>query len=405
MRTRSGKMTRTMTALTVSGSLSCLCLAALLGGCEDAQPTSNSSAGGSANTNATGGATQDSDTDKTTAKGGSSNTKTTASGNGGASNTKTTAGSTGGKSSTAAGGTSATATGPGVWAIMNVDLTPASTELGTPADSKISGFPKNGPAVPENLKESKSSGVCKLYVTTNPFCDPKCASTTEKCYGLSDTDGTCMVLPTSVSMGNLEVSGLKLAEGGADTFSLSPINNTYESAGSTDLAYPPCAAGDEVTVNGGADDATKFTVKGKCIDPLELTGESPIPFEANKETTVTWKPGSNPDDAHIIARFDISHHGGLKGLILCDSSDTGSIKVDGSLVAGLIQLGTAGYPVVRVMRLGATTAPAGSGTATLNIQSTIEWPLKVPGIDSCATNDDCATSEAGPNCTARKCAP
>lgn len=404
MTTRSGKMTRTMTALTVSGGLSCMCLAAMLGGCEDAQQASG--AGGSSNASATGGASQSSNTESdTTAEGGSSSTKT--SGKGGTSGTKTTAGSTGGKSSTGSGGTSATstATGPGIWAIINVDLTPANAELSTAADAKISGFPKNGPAVPDNLKETKAVGVCKLYTSTNPFCDPKCASTTEKCYGLSDSDGTCMALPTSVSMGNLEVSGLKLAEGGADKFSLSPINNTYESAGSTDLAYPPCAPGDEVSVNAGADDATKFTVKGTCIDPLELTGESPIPFEQNKETTVTWKPGSNADDARVIARFDISHHGGLKGLILCDSPDSGSVKVDGSLVTGLIQLGTAGYPVVRVYRLSSAEAAAGSGKAVLNIQSTIEWPLKVPGIDSCATNEDCATSEAGPNCTARKCAP
>lgn len=207
-------------------------------------------------------------------------------------------------------------------------------------------------------------------------------------------------------MGTLTVEGLKLASGSTDPFTLTPINNSYESAGSTDLDINPCAAGDEVKVAGGADDGPKFEVTSSCIERLKITSTNPHPFEPDKKTTLTWEPPSVTGKSRITARFDISHHGGLGGIILCDTDDDGSLEVDGSLVSGLISFGTAGYPIVLVTRVSSGKVPTGSGEVILNVQSKIEKDLKIPGIDSCANNEECANSSAGPVCSSgRKCVP
>lgn len=213
-----------------------------------------------------------------------------------------------------------------------------------------------------------------------------------------------MASPTAISMGTLTVEGLKLASGSTDPFTLTPINNSYESAGSTDLDINPCAAGDEVKVSGGADDGPKFEVKSSCIERLKITSTNPHPFEPDKATTITWEPPSVTGKSRVTARFDISHHGGLGGIIFCDTDDDGSLEVDGSLVSGLISFGTAGYPIVLLTRVSSAKVSAGAGEVTFNVQSKIEKDLKIPGIDSCANDGECANSSAGPVCsTGRKC--
>lgn len=406
MRTRNGNLTRTR-ILTASASVCCLGFLAVLSGCgsSDAKTNDQPGAGGAGNTAATSAVGSNTSTSTTASS-------TSASGGSGATTNKGTSGgsATGGSSSksssgSATGGSSSSATGPGLWALINVDLASASTTLGTPDDAKIAGFPKNGPPVPEyNFKEPTTVGDCKLYQVANPYCDPKCATGT-KCVGNGD-DGTCATTPTAISMGTLTVEGLKLASGSTDPFTLTPINNSYESAGSTDLDINPCAPGDEVKVAGGADDGPKFEVKSTCIERLKITSTNPHPFEPDKKTTLTWEPPSVTGKSRVTARFDISHHGGLGGIILCDTDDDGSLEVDGSLVSGLISFGTAGYPIVLVTRVSTGKVSAGSGEVILNVQSKIEKDLKIPGIDSCANNDECANSSAGPVCNSgRKCAP
>jgi hypothetical protein len=292
-----------------------------------------------------------------------------------------------------------------LWALINVDLTSASTSaiLTTPEDAKIAGFPKDGPPVPEyNFKEPTTAGDCKLYQVAHPFCSPAC-STGQKCIGNTES-GTCATLPTAISMGTLTVNGLKLASGSTDPFSLTPINNSYESAGSTDLDLNPCEPGDDVSVSGGSDDGPKFEVKSSCVERIKITSTNPLPFEPDKDTTLTWEPPSVSGKSRVTARFDISHHGGLGGIILCETEDDGSLEIDGSLISGLISFGTAGYPVVLVTRVSSGKTPAGSGEVTLNVQSKVENDLKIPGIDSCASDEQCKDSAAGPVCgTGRKC--
>jgi len=286
--------------------------------------------------------------------------------------------------------TSTVPAGPGVWATINVNLVPAEGTVA--AHTSVAAFAKDAPPLPDSSTATATVGDCKL-IPTSPACSATCA-TDESCVAKD----TCQKTPMSVTMGDLSFTGLQLAAGGTN-FTLSPIGTTYATAGATDVAYPGCSAGQTVTVAGGADADTAFSLKTTCIDSLVVTSVAPIPFESGKAAHLTWTPQTT-GTARVTVRIDISHHGGLKGLIVCDTADSGTLNVDASLVKGLIDLGTAGYPVIRLARLSTATAAAGSGKATLNIQSTVEVPLAVPGVRSCDDDSACDTGQA---CVALKC--
>ncbi len=361
MRTRPATRNRTNTAYLFSSS-AILCLAVTLGACSESASNPTSTQGGTGND-----------------------------GSGG-----TTAGPQGGTSSSSVGGAvgvgGTVATGPGVWATINVNLINAADTV--PAHSTIGAFGKDSAPLPDLFKTTKTVGDCKLLEPVYVLCDaPACAST-ETCVATNK----CQKTPQAVAMGDLKFGGLTLQTGGT-ALTLSPVNTSYQAAGDTAIDHPPCVAGGEVTVIGGADAATAFSVKTACIDTLAVTGADPVPFEPNKAAQFTWT-APTAGTARMAVRIDISHHGGLKGLIVCDTADTGSIQVDASLVTGLIGLGTAGYPVARLTRISTVTAAAGSGTATLSIQSPVERPLAIPGVTSCADATECPTGKA---CTAYKC--
>lgn len=378
MNNRLGMATRTWTVLTVGASVG-LATAFLSAGCSSTESNGGAQTGGGGSTSTdsgSGGASQSSTATNSTAAGGTSS--------GGA--------SSGVGSSSATGGS--VATGPGVWATIKVELTP---KTGTSeAYTSVEAFGKDAAPLPDLFTTTKTVGDCKLLEPKYVAClSPKCAASVETCVA----DDTCKKTPASAGMGNLTFSGLTLQSGSTDSFSVSPINNTYVAAGSTGVAYPPCTPGKEVSVTGGADDATKFAVKAGCIDPLTVTGADPIPFKPGEVTKLTWQAPS-VSGSRMMVRIDISHHGGLKGLIVCDAADNGSLSVDGTLVTGLIQLGTAGFPVARLTRINTATSAAGSGTATINVQSWVERSLEIPGVVSCSTEMPCPS---GQTCTAFKC--
>jgi Cys-rich repeat protein len=111
-----------------------------------------------------------------------------------------------------------------------------------------------------------------------------------------------------------------------------------------------------------------------------------MPLESGKAFTLTWTPGTVAD-ARITLEFDLSHHGGSKGQIRCETADsTGSLTVSGTLIKSLVDLGVTGYPWLTIARVSKGTAPVGAGQAQLKVYSDDKLILEVPGIKSC--NDD-----------------
>lgn len=336
---------------------------------------------------------------------------TTGSGSGGSAST-----ASGGSTSTASGGSTAASTvggatssggatnaagctsvpveaSTGIWPVINVELVPAKD--GNTPYTQVMGFPWDGPQTPELLTKTAEVGSCQLFKVIGADCSPAaCNATAVTCVG----NNQWARKPQKSASGNLSFTGLTLQSGGT-SFSLSPIANQYQAAGSTAVAYPPCTAGADVTVSGGAGTANAYTLTAQCIAPVVVTNSVPLAFEGGKATTFTWTPASG-SGTRIEIEIDVSHHGGLKGLIRCDVPDTGTATVDGTLATQLIGLGTAGFPDASLTRHSIDTAAVGSGTATLDVKSTTTISLQVPGVTSCSDTMPCPS---GQTCTSAKC--
>jgi hypothetical protein len=97
--------------------------------------------------------------------------------------------------------------------------------------------------------------------------------------------------------------------------------------------------------------------------------------------------------ARIKVEFNLSHHGGSNGRIICDTADTGSLQVSGTLLGSLIALGVTGFPSVDVARVRTGTATVGSGQAELKVYSDSDFIAEIPGLTSCEHDGECPTGQ------------
>ena len=235
--------------------------------------------------------------------------------------------------------------------------------------------------------KKKTDGACSLYTPGTPFCE-SCASG-EVCV---DTD-VCRTPPSTHDIGAVTLTGLN-PPSGANPLALTAVTNasgtTYLCAET--LPVPPCAEGTAVRLDAaGKGDYPAFSVQAQCISPLVVTN-STITLESGKPFTLTWTP-SGVASSRVTAFLDLSHHGGSKGRILCDTTDTGSLQVSSTLLDSLMALGVTGYPRALFTRVLTASAPVGSGQAELKLYSDREYVAEIPGLVSCQNDTECTAPE------------
>ena len=263
---------------------------------------------------------------------------------------------------------------------FQVKLTPAS-DLGA-ASTSVVGRIYDGPTPLTTLWElPQKDGDCTLTTPRVPFCSTPCGGS-----AACVENDTCLAYPTSHSAGKVTVTGLETANG-STPLELALVSNTYQAPPSVPLAYPPFAEGAAVTLTAAGEYFPAFSLNAKGIAPLELgTGE--LALKSGQPLTVTWTKGA-VSSANIHVKLDISHHGGSKGQIECDTADSGSLSIGATLISKLLNLGVAGFPTVIVTRhvIGSTVIPA--GRVELEISSTVEQGVTIDGLTSCANPSDC----------------
>ena len=124
---------------------------------------------------------------------------------------------------------------------------------------------------------------------------------------------------------------------------------------------------------------------------LEVANES---IGLNGEPVLLeWTAAVNEEATTVSATFDISYHGGTKGKVKCDCSDTGSLEVSAGLLDQLQALGISGFPKIEIARrsTGTTDPPA---QVNLAVESMITKFLEIPGVTSCNRNGDCPTDQS-----------
>jgi hypothetical protein len=349
----------------VAGAIAGLVATPCLHGCSSTE-SGDANTGGTASTAAGG----------TSAVGGSFNS------NGGATTSKTTGKTSTTGGSTSSGGTTSTSTTkPAPVGLFGVYL-----HVEESYTTMVGGVRDKAEPEARVWTVTQSAGECQLLKPSSPFCDPACDAT-ETC----TAGGVCQSAAVAHSVGTVTVSGVKTAAGESE-FSEEP-NSTNAYVFGTSLAYPPFGAGDTVRLSTKGGDYAAFTLEAKAFDPLKTT-LTEVKLESGKATALTWTAGTA--DSNIDVLVDISHHGGIKGKIVCSAADDGSLEIPANLVTALVNLGIAGFPTVTLSRQSYGSAELAHGRVDLFLNAPIELPVVIPGVTSCNTDDDC---ESGKTCS------
>jgi hypothetical protein len=265
-------------------------------------------------------------------------------------------------------------------------------EGSTPGATSFTGRVRNAPLLAADgyvwtlLDES---GDCQLTKPEAPFCDPECATGT-KCVAAD----TCREAPEQQDVGTVTVDGLELTSGETQ-FTVdvqSPNAKLYLPTVKFD--YPPCTAGDKLSLQAAGGVYEAFSIDATCIDPLEITTGDVVTLEKGKATTLTWTAPAEPDASKILIEIDISHHGGQTGQINCEVDDTGSFTIPETLTTQLISLGYAGFPDVALTRIAKGYATIEPGRVDFSMVSNVDLPIDIPGLTSCdGDNSNCPNGQ------------
>lgn len=256
---------------------------------------------------------------------------------------------------------------------ITVKLVEANAATGAAAYTSLLGKFQDGPQPPNiPLEVAEVNGDCALLVPSLPSCIPTCPNN-----ALCTDDGVCTPFPNAVNVGTIDVEGL-----GAGPFSMQPLTSAFAYQAPMTLPNPPCEEGS--TVRAAADG---FALDSPCVAQLELTTSDAPSVRSGEALPLSWVPAGVPDISHVHVVLDVAHHGGKKGEIVCDVSDTGSFDIPEPLVTRLVELGLAGYPTV-VMTRTSGAAVTEASDIVLTIASPLERLVNT-GVISCTEDADC----------------
>ncbi len=300
-------------------------------------------------------------------------------------------------------GTSPSATDAGASDIARSDATPSTDLRPTSGDAPIGTFSVQlvAPSMmamgytnvvgrigdrttPEQIvwEVASTDGDCRLLTPRVPFCSTPCGS------GAACVENnTCRPFPTAQTAGTVRATGIRTSTG-ATTFDMNPVANTYQPPGEVTLPFPAFAEGDTLRLAAaGSATVPAFTLEARGITPLTLTSAS-IVVTTGQPVTLAWR-ASTQANQRVTVRLDISHHGGTRGVISCETADDGELSIGATLITRLVALGVAGFPsiVVRRSTVGSTGVPA--GRVELVVASEIESYVTIPNLRSCTGDSDC----------------
>lgn len=252
--------------------------------------------------------------------------------------------------------------------------------------TKVVGQVGDGP-IPSNVvwTVAKQDGDCKLETPKAPFCEAGCGA--DVCVA----DDKCQAYPTNHNVGTVVLTGPKLVEGG-DVLTLKEIAKAYQPPAGTSFNYPPFGADDEIKLQASGGDYSQFELSTPGVDPIHIT-TTDFALETGKAFELAWDAAKDPKASKVYVKLDISHHGGIRGMIECSTDDDGTLTISADLMSELIGLGVAGYPSVVLMRQSIDTAPIEPGIVKLEVSSRAERYVTLAGVESCTTDEDCTNGK------------
>ncbi len=253
----------------------------------------------------------------------------------------------------------------------------------TPGQTSLIGKVYDG-ALPDNIlwELQQKEGDCRLVTPRVPFCKTPCGGS-----AVCVENDVCKPYPKANSAGSVTATGIKVQGAGA-SFTMTPIVNGYQPPAGTTLAYPGWAEGDDIKIQAAGDYYAPFTLVARGIAQLNLTSPS-YALAKDQPLKLTWTPPAKAGVSTVQVKLDISHHGGTKGKIECDTADSGALEISAPLITKLLGLGVAGFPTVLVIRRAVGSAVIAPGRVDLVVSSDIEHDVIVPGVVSCTDTAQC----------------
>jgi len=267
---------------------------------------------------------------------------------------------------------------------FQVKLTPKS-DLGDASTSVVGKIYDGLTPVTTIWEKPQVDGDCKLTTPRVPFCSTPCGGS-----AACVEDDTCLAYPTAHGAGTVTVTGLNATSGSAP-LELKLISNTYQAPPSVPLAYPPFAESDAISLTAAGDYYAAFNLAAKGIAPLALASDE-LALKTGQPLALSWTKGAE-SSAKIHVKLDISHHGGSKGQIECDTADSGSLSIGAGLITKLLNLGVAGFPTVIVTRHTIGSTVISPGRVELEISSSVEQGVTIDGLNSCTDTTDCPSGQ------------
>lgn len=258
---------------------------------------------------------------------------------------------------------------------------------GTAGSGTASLFGKvfDGPTPAAIVWETASDeGECQLMTPRVPFCATPCGGS-----AVCVENDVCQRYPTSKSVGVVHMGFVRDASGLTTEFDMSPIVNGYQPPAGTTLGMPPFSDGSPIGLEAaGSASVIPFRMVSVGVAAFSLLGNAPS-VERNQPLTLRWTPGAPSTAARIKVKLDISHHGGTRGEIRCDTADDGALTLSSTMVTRLLDLGVSGYPTVIVRRERVGSALIVQGRVDLVVGSEQEQAIVIPGLTSCTDNAQC----------------
>ncbi len=250
-----------------------------------------------------------------------------------------------------------------------------------PGYTSVVGRVQDGPTPAQLVwEEAAVDGDCRLVTPRVPFCATPCGGG-----AVCVENNTCRPYPASQSVGTVRVTGVRTSDG-ATSFEMVTVANAYQT--SVELPYPAFAEGDALRVAaGGSAWAPAFSLETRGIAPLVLATGA-LNLATGTAFALRWTAPTQTGQ-RVLVHLDISHHGGTRGKIECDTADDGELSIGANLVTRLLALGVAGYPTVVVTREAIASAPLPAGRVELVVSSGVETPVTIPGLRSCTSDTDC----------------
>ncbi len=230
-----------------------------------------------------------------------------------------------------------------------------------------------------------TEGDCKLYTPEAPFCETPCGGS-----AICVAENTCAPYPAKITVGDLTTTGVT-SEDGESSFSLKPIANNYQLTG-VKLNYPPFNEGDPVSVSATGDSVTaSFELTTKAIKPLVVTSSDIVLNDAT-DLTLEWEAAGASASSMIHIEMDLSHHGGTKGKVECETADDGSITISANMVDMLKAQGLSGFPKIEMLRQSEQTHSFHE--VRVSVESLVSMEVGIPGLVSCSGNGDCPDGQS-----------